>query len=413
MGALARLRAVPHLPARLVLILAGLGLATALGGLWWDGAWHRTFPFEAFWSPPHLVLYAGVLLALGVSAGGLLGSVRSAFDDPGVRVPLLAVRLPVPVLLLAFGTLLALFSGMVDSVWHERLKGGESSYSLPHNLTISGGLLAALGILSGALLLKEKNDLDRRALAWGVLAFGAGLAAGLVRYVGSFAVTRADYLTSLNNPALQADLQSLALRRATLDWNWTADNPLWAPAALALALAAALSMAQALRPRRWSATASLALLLGGLLAFTAAILAAGQNPSYRFALAFGLPMALLADFGEWRWVRATAPSPLPKLPAAEKSGLSFRRGLLLWAAAGLALGIAHNRFYGWSLPGLLLSGGGGALGFAAGRGLVRLILRPSPAILAGGLLLLAAALPVAAGGLDIWLRYGRYWWLFG
>lgn len=404
---LSRLRAVPHLPARLVLILAGLGLATALGGLWWDGAWHRTFPFEEFWSPPHWVLYTGVLLALGVSAGGLLESVRRAFDDPGVRVPLLAVRLPVGLLLLALGALFALFSGMVDSVWHESLKGGESAYSLPHNLTISGGLLAALGILSGALLLRDKTDLDRRVLGWGVLAFGAGLAAGLVRYVGSFAVTRADYFASLNNPALQSDLQALALRRTTLEWNWTFDNPLWGPLALTLALATALAMAQALRPRRWSATFSLGLLLGGLLAFTAAILAVGQNPSYRFTLFFGLPLALAADFGEWKW---TSPS---NGGGTQEKGLSMRRGLLLWAAAGLSLGIVHGAVYGWSLPGLLLAAAGGALGYAAGRGLVRLILRPSSAVLIAGLLLLAVVLPVVAGGLDIWLRYGKYWWLLG
>jgi hypothetical protein len=393
------------MPARAVLILSALGFAVALGGLWWDGAWHRTFPFEEFWSPPHLVLYAGVLVALAAASGALLEPVRRAFDGPAFPLPPLSVRFPVGLLLLALGTLMALFSGMVDSVWHESLKGGESAYSLPHNMTISGGLLAALGILSGALLLRDKTRLDRRVLGFGVLAFGAGLSAGLIRYVGSFAVTRADYIASLSNPALQADLQALALRRTTLEWNWTADNPLWAPLALTLALATALAMAQALRPRRWSATLSLALLLGGLLAFTAAILAVGQNPSYRFTLAFGLPLALLADFGEWRWASSRAPETEAPLP--------FRRGLLLWAAAGLSLGLLHNSFYGWSLPGLLLATGGGALGFAAGRGLVRLILRPSPAVLVAGLLLLAVALPVAAGGLDIWVRYGSYWWLFG
>ncbi len=405
----ARIRSVPHLPARLVLVLSALGFATALGGLWWDGAWHRTFPFEEFWSPPHLVLYAGVLVALAAAGGALLERVRRAFDGPSFPLPLLSVRFPVGLLLLALGTLLALFSGMVDSVWHERLRGGESAYSLPHNLTISGGLLAALGILSGALLLRDKTDLDRRVLAWGVLAFGAGLSAGLVRYAGSFTVAKADYLFSMSNPALQADLQAAALRRTTLDWNWTFDNPLWAPLALTLALATALAVAQTLRPARWSATLSLALLLGGLLAFTAAILAVGQNPSYRFTLAFALPLALTADFGEWRWGREGS-----ETVAQEGSGLPFRQGLLLWALGGLALGVAHNAAFGrWSLPGLLLAAGGGALGFAAARGLVRFILRPSPGEMAVGLLLLGALLPVLVGGLDIWLRYGNYWWLFG
>ncbi|MEM3085599.1 MAG: hypothetical protein QXT68_00455 [Halobacteria archaeon] len=405
---LSRLRAVPHLPARAVLILSALGFTVALGGLWWDGAWHRTFPFEEFWSPPHLVLYAGVLVALSAASGALLEPVRRAFNGPAFPLPPLSVRFPVGLLLLALGTLMALFSGMVDSVWHERLKGGESAYSLPHNLTISGGLLAALGILSGALLLRDKTDLDRRVLDFGILAFGAGLAAGLIRYVGSFAVTRADYIASLSNPALQADLPALALRRTTVEWNWTADNPLWAPLAITLALATPLAMAQALRPRRWSATLSLALLLGGLLAFTAAILAVGQNPSYRFTLAFGLPLAILADFGER--LRARSPAPGAGEPEAP---LPFRRGLPLWALAGLSLGLLHNALYGWSFPGLLLAAGGGALGFAAARGLVRLILRPSPAVLVAGLSLLAAVLPVAAGGLDIWIRYGSYWWLFG
>lgn len=155
-SSITRLRALwssSHSPdiraARLVLDLAAVGLVVAGLGLAWDGSWHFTFPFEGFWSPPHKVLYAGVALAVAANLGTFLPRVRRAFAGPAIRVPALSFEVPVPLVLLAAGSLMMLMGGMIDSRWHEILKGSEGYYSIPHNITIIGGIVMGLAMASG------------------------------------------------------------------------------------------------------------------------------------------------------------------------------------------------------------------------------------------------------------------------
>src|SRR5579883_512631 len=66
-----------------------LGALVFLLGGYWDVAWHIEIGRDTFWSPPHLVLYSGILLILAAcayafAAASRLGSAgRRAWPGPG------------------------------------------------------------------------------------------------------------------------------------------------------------------------------------------------------------------------------------------------------------------------------------------------------------------------------------------
>src|SRR4051812_48789169 len=70
-------RPLAGLPGPVWLALCAAALAFA-GGVW-DVSWHRTVGRDTFWSPPHLLLYAGV--GLGLLAG--LWGVRTGQASAG------------------------------------------------------------------------------------------------------------------------------------------------------------------------------------------------------------------------------------------------------------------------------------------------------------------------------------------
>ncbi|HYB75245.1 MAG TPA: hypothetical protein VED18_17865, partial [Candidatus Sulfotelmatobacter sp.] len=80
-------------PLRSGRVLAGVALgayALQLAGVYWDVGWHHARGREAFWSPPHLTIYAGVTLALLAAALGMLGEGRrSGTYRPATLGPLI------------------------------------------------------------------------------------------------------------------------------------------------------------------------------------------------------------------------------------------------------------------------------------------------------------------------------------
>jgi hypothetical protein len=100
----------------------------------WDRAWHASRPFEDFWSPPHLFLYAMHMLAALTVARLLCWREGHAAFGPLVRVRPLPVRLPGPLLILAGGLLIVSLGGLLDGLWHARFGLDETGWSLPHAL---------------------------------------------------------------------------------------------------------------------------------------------------------------------------------------------------------------------------------------------------------------------------------------
>ena len=142
--------------------LVAVGIAGALAGplgAYWDVAWHVDAGRETFWSPPHLVLYGGLLaIAVSVVAAALLaegGVRRGALRHPGLRFTIAAGGL-------------TLASAPFDEAWHGLFGMDVSIWSPPHLLLLFGAAFSMLGV---ALL--HADDLPRLRARVPVIALGA------------------------------------------------------------------------------------------------------------------------------------------------------------------------------------------------------------------------------------------------
>lgn len=374
---------------RAVFGVAGLGMLFAFAGLIWDHAWHTTTALDAFWSPPHVLLYSGLALVMLTSLSIFVRSVRESLSGGLVlRVPFLSFPVPAPLLLLAVGTLAAVLTGMVDQKWHEVLKSAESFYSAPHNFIIVGAMIAAFGIRSGATVLRAGRE-ERNP--WAVPALTAAFVVVFMRLFSSFGDTRAEYEARLLNQVLAADPNWVALHRAYLDYNVVADNTLLAPLVLVAALVTPLAYAEGLTGKRWTATRTAAIFAAQLAAMDGIVMAMGFRPLWTSpAVFFILPAALAADL----------------------VALRFPRPDLRWVVAALVFTGAHGALYGFHPAGVALAAVGGLLAGLSGKALSDFVDRPTAQRLGWGVLLFGILFPVLLGGLDILLRYGTYYWLF-
>ena len=172
-----------------LIYMALVGAAAALGGGFWDDAWHTERGRDSFFIAPHIGIYAGVsLVGLGVTLWLLL-ALRGGSRLRGE-----------PALLLAVIALLAtLASGPIDNGWHEAFGRDAVIWSPPHMLGIAGTLTlgavlltqvrghVALQSVIGAMVLAAATypviewdtDVPQFASIWYLPALTAGLAVGL------------------------------------------------------------------------------------------------------------------------------------------------------------------------------------------------------------------------------------------
>lgn len=372
--------------ARAVFGVAGLGMLLAFVGLIWDHAFHTVTILDAFWSPPHILLYSGLALAMLTSLSIFLRPVRDSLSGGlQVRVPFLSFPVPAPLLILGGGTLVAVFSGMMDQKWHEALGVAESFYSLPHNFIIMGAVIAAFGLRSGATVLRGGRG---ERSVWAVPALTAAFLVVFMRLFSSFGDTRAEYQARIADPVLGAIPGWAAAHQRYIDWGFLADNALLAPVMVVAALITPLAYAEGLTGKRWTATRTAAVFAAQLAAMDGLVMAAGYRPLWTSpAVFFVVPAALAADLAA------------PRLP-------KFR-----WAAAALVFTGAHGALYGFHPAGVALAAAGGWLAGLSGCGIADFVDRPTPRRLGWGLLLMGVVFPVLLGGLDILLRYGTFYWL--
>ncbi len=152
------------------LIIAGLVLAGAmrLAGVYWDIAWHIDLTRDTFFSPPHLLIYSGVLLTLTI------------FTYPVLRAWLRGAALDLPLgwRLLGLGAATIILAAPFDELWHRLYGIDVTIWSPPHLTGILAGLLALLGLVTftaewaGARLSARPRWLDLLYVHYG----GAALA---------------------------------------------------------------------------------------------------------------------------------------------------------------------------------------------------------------------------------------------
>ena len=155
---------------------AVLAAACVMVGVYWDISWHMSIGRDSFWTPAHLLIQAGGLIA-GVSSGYV--AIRTTFfgteAERNSAVSFWGFRAPLGAWICVWGCGAMLTSAPFDNWWH-------NAYGLDVRIISPPHAVLAIGIYSivvGALLLtlaqqnRAESETQRR-LAW-VLAGTGGL----------------------------------------------------------------------------------------------------------------------------------------------------------------------------------------------------------------------------------------------
>src|SRR6185437_11605767 len=131
-------------------LLMAAALTSIAIGITWDISWHETIGRDTFWTPAHMAIYLGGVLAGCTS--GWLAIKHTFFPGPNERdasVRVFGARAPLGAWVAIWGALAMITSGPFDNWWHNAYGLDVKIISPPH--AVLG--LGMLGISVGALLL--------------------------------------------------------------------------------------------------------------------------------------------------------------------------------------------------------------------------------------------------------------------
>jgi hypothetical protein len=147
-----------------------LGSTSIIVGLLWDISWHMTIGRDTFWTPAHMAIYLGGVLA-GLSGGWL--AIHTTFagtpEEKAAAVPFWGFRAPLGAWVGIWGAFAMLTSAPFDDWWHSAYGLDVQIISPPH-MVLAAGMIA---IQAGAMLLVLARQ-NRAADA----AESAGIAGG-------------------------------------------------------------------------------------------------------------------------------------------------------------------------------------------------------------------------------------------
>ena len=160
--ALPRVERAAALPWYLMAVLAGS--TSIVIGLLWDISWHMTIGRDSFWTPAHMAVYLGGVLA-GLSCGWL--AVKTTFAgseaERAVAVRFWGFRAPFGAWVAIWGALAMLTSAPFDDWWHSAYGLDVEILSPPHVLLLTGVIAIQLGAMLVALALQNRVP-ERRVL---------------------------------------------------------------------------------------------------------------------------------------------------------------------------------------------------------------------------------------------------------
>lgn len=158
-------------------IWAVLGAATsAVIGVVWDISWHRSIGRDTFWTPAHMAIYLGGVVA-GLSCGWV--ALKTTFagtpEEQATSVRLWGFRAPLGAWVCIWGSFAMIVSAPFDNWWHDAYGLDVKVISPPHVILALG----FLGIELGALLMvlaRQNRAAEGSATAFGWLyAYAAGI----------------------------------------------------------------------------------------------------------------------------------------------------------------------------------------------------------------------------------------------
>jgi hypothetical protein len=127
-----------------------LGSTSIIVGLLWDISWHMTIGRDTFWTPAHLAIHLGGVLA-GLAGGWL--AIHTTFagtpDEKAAAVGFWGFRAPLGAWVAIWGAIAMLTSAPFDDWWHSAYGLDVKIISPPH-MVLAAGMIA---IQTGAMLL--------------------------------------------------------------------------------------------------------------------------------------------------------------------------------------------------------------------------------------------------------------------
>ena len=154
-------------------------------GVIWDISWHRSIGRDTFWTPAHLAIYLGGIVA-GLTSGwvALQTTFAGSAADRGTAVRFWGFRAPFGAWVCIWGAFAMLTSAPFDDWWHNAYGLDVKIISPPHMLLAAGIAAIQCGAMLMALAWQNRAVGDRRHLAR-LYLLGAGLLLLLVATVAT------------------------------------------------------------------------------------------------------------------------------------------------------------------------------------------------------------------------------------
>ncbi len=145
-------------------------------GLIWDISWHMSIGRDTFWTPAHLLIQGGGLIAgLGSGALALHTTFRGTAEQKASAVSFWGFRAPFGAWVAVLGCGAMLTSAPFDDWWHNAYGLDVRIISPPHVLLLVGMMGIVLGALLRTLALQNRADDRSRTRASLLFSAASGL----------------------------------------------------------------------------------------------------------------------------------------------------------------------------------------------------------------------------------------------
>ena len=195
-----------------------------VAGTYWDISWHMTIGRDSFWTPAHLLIQAGGILAGG--AGAVLvftTTFRKSAPLRPVSIGVWGFRGPFGAFLGAWGAATMVVSAPFDNWWHNAYGLDVKILSPPHAVLTIGILgVAVAGVLLVLATMNRATGAARARLAWVMLVIG-----GEILVLSMIAILEQTFRSNLHRAeayravAIVAPLMMVTFARVS-DQRWAA-----------------------------------------------------------------------------------------------------------------------------------------------------------------------------------------------